>query len=121
MDIQFSLFDSTLADMSKWPTQLRTYVTDLQSLSVRSYMITMCLVLKICYSLQYADAASGQPDTPMCITFENTKYILDSSSSVRQNVESFTLAGGSRIEAISESILDLEGNQKSMACQVCSW
>jgi hypothetical protein len=71
--------------------------------------------------------AYSQPSPPLTLTHHSNTYILHSNVSVRQSVE--TIADGSDhdpndaqdrrgIHTVSESILDLENNQKSTACKV---
>jgi hypothetical protein len=65
-----------------------------------------------------------QPDAPLILEHQDVTYVLQSSSSVRQSSElvSTTVSGLNahmRFPTISESILDLESNQRSTVFQVC--
>lgn len=74
-------------------------------------------------SLEYKDSDAAQPDPPLTFIYDGEVYVLSTTASVRQNVESAdeNLNAGthvSPIKAISESVLDLESNQKSTIHQV---
>ncbi|KII93548.1 hypothetical protein PLICRDRAFT_171287 [Plicaturopsis crispa FD-325 SS-3] len=92
MDARISVFQSTLVSPSLQPDELQTYISDLKAF------------------LDYKDPNARKPDPPLSIVYDGVTYILHTSASVRQGVES---AG-----VLSESILDLESNQKSTVCQV---
>ncbi|KAJ7597143.1 hypothetical protein C8J56DRAFT_919326 [Mycena floridula] len=101
MDIQFTAVDCASVDAVEWPEELQKYVTDLKSY------------------LQYEDPEAFQPHPPLQLSFRKVEYVLDSSSNVRQNVDLLSRPQkSSPFEAIGESILDLEGNQKSTACKI---
>ncbi|KAJ7181769.1 hypothetical protein C8R43DRAFT_280885 [Mycena crocata] len=98
-DIRFSIFDSVYLSPQEMPSTLEEYATDLQAF------------------LSYQDRDASQPETPLTVVHEGLTYILLSSSTVRQNMEEDT--GASRpVRVVTESILDLEGDQKSASCQV---
>jgi hypothetical protein len=73
--------------------------------------------------MSYTDHDATQPDTPLTLIHQNVTFVLHSSSSVRQSVEKVSIYPAiynprKPIQVITESILDLEGNQKSAVCQV---
>jgi len=57
-----------------------------------------------------------QPDPPLVLQHDNVDYVLRSSASVRQNAEIVT--DDQPVQVITESILDLEVNEKITACKV---
>ncbi|KAF7339380.1 hypothetical protein MSAN_02151900 [Mycena sanguinolenta] len=97
-DIQFSFFDSTILADDLWPASLAEYISNLRSF------------------LLYQDRDASQPETPLTVTHEGTTYVLHSSSTVRQNMES--VVESETIRILTESTVDLEGDQKSTSCEV---
>ena len=76
-------------------------------------------------SLTDESAGGKQPDPPLTFSFAGDNWVMHSSASVRQSVETLTLRVGPSTEGrtrsmkvVSESILDLESNQKSVHCEV---
>jgi len=101
MDVRFTALDSKALSQDEWPSELRNYAAELRSF------------------LSCADEEAAQPDTPLAISYGGMDYILHSSSNLRQNIESISTPGlDSPVEAISESLLDLESDHKSTVCQV---
>ncbi|KAJ7235909.1 hypothetical protein B0H12DRAFT_1238648 [Mycena haematopus] len=99
-DIRFSLVDSTVLADDLWPASLAEYISNLRAF------------------LLYQDRDASQPESPLTVTHEDITYVLHSSSTVRQNVESAESGNLSGIRILTESALDLEGDQKSTSCQV---
>jgi hypothetical protein len=74
------------------------------------------------------DLTAPQPKAPLTLKVDGQAYILNSYSSVLQNVEPLqdlaeAKSIGSEIGAVgvlSESVTDLENRHKTMHCQVCS-
>ncbi|KAJ6604756.1 hypothetical protein DFH09DRAFT_1300923 [Mycena vulgaris] len=95
-DIQFSIFDSDLLPAHQWPSNLQEYISNL-----RAY-------------LSYQDPDALQPETPLTVVHDDVTYVLHSSSTLQQNLEQTEAS----VKVITESILDLEGEQKSASCQV---
>lgn len=61
-----------------------------------------------------------QPDPPLMMTYDGTMYILHTSATIRQSLESLP-PSDSRTSAqtvVSESILDLESGYRSTGCEV---
>lgn len=77
-------------------------------------------------SLTDDNTEGRQPDPPLTFTFGKDTWLMHSSASVRQSVETITMPGGASspgeagqpMRVVSESILDLESNQKSAHCEV---
>lgn len=77
-------------------------------------------------SLTDESADGKQPDPPLRFSFAGDTWVMLSSTSVRRSVETLvlrvgTLSAGENtrpMEVISESILDLESNQKTVHCEV---
>jgi hypothetical protein len=70
-------------------------------------------------SLLYQDPEASQPETPLTLVYEDVTYVLYSSLTVRQSVEPPDTSDPSSVQIVTESSLDLEGDQKSASCQVC--
>ncbi|KAL0951055.1 hypothetical protein HGRIS_007794 [Hohenbuehelia grisea] len=113
MDIRFSASHTAVIPEDRWPTDLQAYFTKLRSF------------------LSYEDQEGEQPDSPFSFEYDGETYMLQSSMSVRQSTQEGQLAFGkeepsseansSSIQIITESILDLESDEKSTTCQViCS-
>ncbi|KAJ6519930.1 hypothetical protein C8R45DRAFT_953295 [Mycena sanguinolenta] len=99
-DIQFSFFDSNILADDVWPASLAEYISNLKAF------------------LLYQDRDASQPETPLTVTHEGTTYVLHSSSTVRQTIESVESDNLSVVRIITESAVDLEGDQKSTSCEV---
>ncbi|KAJ7492520.1 hypothetical protein FB451DRAFT_536159 [Mycena latifolia] len=99
-DIQFSIFDSDILAAHQWPSELEQYISNLRAF------------------LSYQDRDASQPETPLTVVHENVTYLLHSSLIVQQNVEHTEIDGSSTVKVITESAVDLEGDQKSASCQV---
>jgi hypothetical protein len=77
-------------------------------------------------SLTSQDGEAIQPQPPATFNFHGRTYFLQTSLSVRQAIETTQLSMGAcedleqsvSAKAITESLLDLESNQKSTSCQV---
>jgi len=108
MDIQFSAQSSMLITPGQQPPELRAYTTSLQVF------------------LTDASADGKQPDPPLMFSFGSDTWIMHSSASVRQSIETITIPcgvpvtgeAGHSMRVVSESILDLESNQKSAHCEL---
>lgn len=59
------------------------------------------------------------PLPPNSILHDGETYVLYKSVSVRQSNESEASAGAT-LKVVTESFLDMESQQKSSACEVCS-
>lgn len=59
------------------------------------------------------------PLPPSSILHDGETYVLYKSVSVRQSNESEASAGAT-LKVVTESFLDMESQQKSSACEVCS-
>ncbi|THV04838.1 hypothetical protein K435DRAFT_850387 [Dendrothele bispora CBS 962.96] len=99
MDIRFSVLDSSLVSENSIPSELRNYNAELVSFLQSPSSDTL-----------------AQPDPPLTLRHGNLEYILRSSASVRQNSE--VVADDQPVQVITESILDLEVNEKVTACKV---
>ncbi|KZT75163.1 hypothetical protein DAEQUDRAFT_23709 [Daedalea quercina L-15889] len=108
MDVQFIAQSLTLITPDKHPPELRMYTTNL-----RTYLTDV-------------HAGDRQPDPPLTFNFGGDTWIMHSSASVRQSTEAITLSSGMSLpgeagysmRAVSESVLDLESNQKSAHCEL---
>lgn len=72
-------------------------------------------------SLTFPEQGTLQPDTPLTLKHQDTTYRLESSSTVQQRfgpAEATVMNSNDFVQTIHESILDLESNQRSRACQV---
>ncbi|RDB28766.1 hypothetical protein Hypma_015422 [Hypsizygus marmoreus] len=98
MDIRFTVLNSSLLLQDSWPEDLRSYFHELTNF------------------LTFA-AQGQQPETPLTFVYQGIKYGLQSSSTVRQNLEPLP-SNDASVHTASESILDLESNQRSRECQV---
>lgn len=59
------------------------------------------------------------PLPPSSITHDGETYVLYKSASVRQSIESEAGVTGASLKVVTESLLDLESQQKSSVCEVC--
>ncbi|KAI0721316.1 hypothetical protein C8T65DRAFT_800472 [Cerioporus squamosus] len=111
MDLQLTMSSSADLPESQRPLALQTYANDLSAF------------------LSGSEQHPEQPTPPLVIEHEGTTYLLHSNGSVRQSVEVVSNSGRPDLrdvtydqenltQALCESILDLESNQKSMRCQV---
>ncbi|KAJ6503426.1 hypothetical protein C8R47DRAFT_1106099 [Mycena vitilis] len=98
-DIRFSILDSVLLPADQWPAILEEHISNLRAF------------------LLYQDRDASQPETPLTLVHEGVAYVLHSSSTVRQNVET-TQSESPTVRLVTENSLDLEGDQKSASCQV---
>ncbi|KAJ3868742.1 hypothetical protein EV359DRAFT_77385 [Lentinula novae-zelandiae] len=101
MDIRFSVFDSSVLPQKLWPTELQKYFEDLS------------------FFFYDGESNASPPNAPVTMFLNNVEYRLRSSVSVRQT-QADTHAPQSEISipAISESILDLEVDDKSTVCKI---
>ncbi|KZP31227.1 hypothetical protein FIBSPDRAFT_945253 [Athelia psychrophila] len=108
MDIRMSAFDHIAVTQDQEPNELQSYCSNLQLF------------------LQGQPDADGEqpvaPSPPSSFKFEGENFVLHKSFSVRQSLEVFpgspeALAG----HVLSESILDLESQQKSTACEASAF
>ncbi|KAH7931101.1 hypothetical protein BV22DRAFT_1053839 [Leucogyrophana mollusca] len=115
MDIQFTVFDCREIPTTQQPSELQSYTSQL-----RKYLETSAPDL-------------AQPQPPMTFRHNGNTYILHNSSSVRKSWESVptvsAVPAGDKgecpgvgdaepLQAVAESVLDLESNEKSTVCQV---
>ncbi|KAK1224398.1 hypothetical protein PQX77_012694 [Marasmius sp. AFHP31] len=101
MDVRFTTFEFSQATDVEWPEELRSYAEAINTF------------------LRSSDPVSHQPETPLMLKYGNDTFLLRSSSNVRQNVENITVSGSiNPVGAITESVLDLEANQKTAVCQL---
>ncbi|KAJ7786429.1 hypothetical protein B0H16DRAFT_1446179 [Mycena metata] len=110
-DIRFSVLDSIDLAPGQWPVVLEEYLSTLRAFQ---------------NSLSYQDPDASQPEAPLSFRYQDVNYVLQSNSSVRQNIERTDTAGSPSVKVVTESSLDLEGNHKSASCEVrhsfsCSW
>ncbi|KAJ3879080.1 hypothetical protein F5051DRAFT_326654 [Lentinula edodes] len=101
MDIRFSVFDSSVLPQKLWPTELQKYFEDLS------------------FFFYDGESNASPPNAPVTMLLNDVEYRLRSSVSVRQT-QADTHAPQSEISipTISESILDLEVDDKSTVCQI---
>ncbi|KAJ7038084.1 hypothetical protein C8F04DRAFT_367675 [Mycena alexandri] len=99
-DIRFSVFDSINLAAGEWPVVLEEYLSTLRAF------------------LSYQDPDASQPEAPLSFQYEDVNYVLQSNSSVRQNIERTDTADSSSVQVVTESSLDLEGNHKSASCEI---
>ncbi|KAJ6575225.1 hypothetical protein B0H19DRAFT_1127757 [Mycena capillaripes] len=99
-DIRFSILESIVLPGDQWPTILEEYISNLRAF------------------LTYQDREASQPETPLTFVHQGAIYVLHSSSTVRQNTEPTETADPSSVQLVTESSLDLEGDQKFASCQV---
>ncbi|KAI0931918.1 hypothetical protein AcV5_004709 [Taiwanofungus camphoratus] len=107
MDIRFSALNSSVLQTGKEPSELRTYVAGLGA---------------------FLNDDATQPDPPLMFHHGDDTFILHTSASVRQSTEHIDIPGSSThdeqdnmssfIKVITESILDLESDQKSTHCEI---
>jgi len=87
------------------------------------------LTLLVIDSLTSHDGEMIQPQPPTTFNFHDQKYFLQTSLSVRQAIETIQLSTSAGEDlarsvptrVITESLLDLESNQKFTSCQVCAY
>ncbi|KAK7463688.1 hypothetical protein VKT23_005628 [Stygiomarasmius scandens] len=99
MDIRFSILDSHQIGDQAIPSELQNYNHELASFLRSPGSDTLM-----------------QPDPPLVLQHDNVDYVLRSSASVRQNAEIVT--DDQPVQVITESILDLEVNEKITACKI---
>lgn len=105
MDLRMTVVEDESIPDGLEPPELREY-----TMNIRDFMSG---------SSQHAE----QPDPPLMMTYDGTMYILHTSATIRQSLESLS-PSDSRTSAqtvVSESILDLESGYRSTGCElVCS-
>ncbi|KAJ7631104.1 hypothetical protein FB45DRAFT_557025 [Roridomyces roridus] len=99
-DIQFTIFDSRVLDSPQYPPMIEDYITSLRSF------------------LSYQVREATQPETPLTFEHEGLTYVLHSNSSVRQNTQQLEATDTPSLQVVTESVLDLDADQKSTSCQV---
>ncbi|PFH54572.1 hypothetical protein AMATHDRAFT_131 [Amanita thiersii Skay4041] len=102
MDIRFSIFDDTEVSKEQWPRELCSYEESISELSSSNLDIL-------------------RADLPLILSHNGVTYALQSSTLIRQSIDTVpgpgdSSLGGPRIT--SESVLDLNSNQRYMECQV---
>ncbi|KDQ63655.1 hypothetical protein JAAARDRAFT_169728 [Jaapia argillacea MUCL 33604] len=111
VDMRLVITDSLPLLPGQEPLELRQYMSDLQAY------------------LEYRHFEANQPIPPVDLELNGDRYMLDTSSSVRQSAELVSISrsellmsgnasGDSPIQVVTESSLDLESSQKSTSCQV---
>lgn len=108
MDVQFTVFEHTDVCAGDQPPLLVDYAKQLR------------------HFLTSQDPEAIQPQPPATLNFRGRTYFLQTSLSVRKVIETPQLstgAGGNMKQSVSarvitESVLDLESNQKFTTCQV---
>ncbi|KZT05899.1 uncharacterized protein LAESUDRAFT_654686 [Laetiporus sulphureus 93-53] len=113
MDMKLTALESTTIESGQEPLELRDYVKSFRAFT------------DLCNSLE-EDAA--QPDPPLRLDHGGQTFILHTSASVRRSVEDVRMpdkrlqpgnaAEPLTIRIVSESISDLESNQKSTQCEI---
>lgn len=104
----------------KWPAPLQQYFTSLRDL-YEIYAFYQDFMLIFFDSLTLKDPSVVQPDSPLTLFFEGDNYLLRSTSSVRQTPEYLSQTESvDDISVLTEQILDLESDQQSTICKVCS-
>lgn len=106
MDLQLSAMECNAVEPGREPPEIQSYLADLKAF------------LRV-------EMDGRQPDPPLTFQYDGDTFILHTSASVRQSVELMDHPGESpenpelpAIKVTSESILDLEGNQKSTLCEI---
>lgn len=92
-----------------------------------SILFVLYLTRPIIGSLTSQDREATQPQPPVTLNFRGRIYFLQTSLSVRKVTETPQLSTGTggnaeqsiSAQVITESVLDLESNQKFTTCQVC--
>jgi hypothetical protein len=125
MDIQFTVFDHTDLCAGDQPPVLVEYAKQLRQLcaSVHYCFRTGCSHIS---SLTTQACEAIQPQPPATFNFRGRTYFLQTSLSVRQATETTKLSVGASEDleqsvsarVVTESLLDLESNQKFTSCQV---
>ncbi|RPD81969.1 hypothetical protein L226DRAFT_528177 [Lentinus tigrinus ALCF2SS1-7] len=109
MDLQLTMSSSADLPESQQPPALQKYSEDLSAF------------------LSGSESHPDQPTPPLIIVHDHATYLLHSNVSVRQSVEVVSDSGRPTLrdvtdenltQALCESTLDLESNQKSMRCHV---
>lgn len=84
--------------------------------------LRLCIVNSRPNSLTSTDSDPTQPAPPLTLHYDGDDYILGSSHTVRQSKEQIpgvaTQYAQKNVEVVTESLLDLESNQKSAVCLV---
>jgi hypothetical protein len=117
--------------MSVQVTSLRCLLIIRSSFDICAFLLSILFVVDLTHSiigsLTSQDSEAIQPQPPASLNFRGRSYFLQTSLSVRKVIESpqlLTGTGGNMVQSISaqvitESVLDLESNQKFTTCQVC--
>ncbi|KAJ7070929.1 hypothetical protein C8F01DRAFT_1108362 [Mycena amicta] len=96
-DIRFSALDSVPLAQHELPPQIGQYLADLRAF------------------LAFENPEAPQPEPPVTLSYRGIMYLLQGSLNVRQKVEQGELPS---LRMITESTVDLEGEQKTAARQV---
>ncbi|KZV93513.1 hypothetical protein EXIGLDRAFT_43467 [Exidia glandulosa HHB12029] len=102
-DVRITVYDYATRTLDSTPSELKEYASALK--------------------IFFEDPNVAQPSPPLHVTFGETQYTLDMSASVRRSVEKFEPPKGydwglPPTVAITESNVDLEGNQKGATCEI---
>ncbi|KAG2159969.1 uncharacterized protein EDB93DRAFT_1196743 [Suillus bovinus] len=108
MDVQFTVFEHAYVGAGDQPALLVDYTEQLRNF------------------LTSQDREAIQPQPPVTLNFRGRTYFLQTSLSVRKVTETPQLSTGTGknmeqsipVRVITESVLDLESNQKFTTCQV---
>ncbi|KAJ4001041.1 hypothetical protein F5050DRAFT_1727364 [Lentinula boryana] len=101
MDIRFSIFDSSVLIEKLWPAELQKYFQDLS------------------FFFHDGEADASPPNAPLILHLQGVEYRLRSSVSVRQTqTHASAPHWETSIPAITESVLDLEVDDKSTLCKI---
>lgn len=105
MDVRFTVTDSAPVQGEQWPSELQAYQGEL-------------------LKFVNGDENATQPDPPLILRHDGMEFVLHDTSSIRQSMESPPLdehSPGTGAKIVTESVLDLENNQKVTQCEVtCS-
>lgn len=125
MDLQLSAMECNAVEPGREPPEIQSYLADLKALCV--FATCHHLLIANAHTSLRVEMDGRQPDPPLTFQYDGDTFILHTSASVRQSVELMDHPGESpenpelpAIKVTSESILDLEGNQKSTLCEVRS-
>jgi hypothetical protein len=123
---------SSNMQMSVQVTSLRCLLIIRSSFDICAFLSTSILFVvdlthPIIGSLTSQDSEAIQPRPPASLNFRGRSYFLQNSLSVRKVIETPQLSTGTSgnleqsisAQVITESVLDLESNQKFTTCQVC--
>jgi len=108
MDLRLTAVEAKTLAPGEGPAPLQSYMDDLRKFMMKE------------------DSHDVQPDPPLLFDHAGDTYMLHTSASIKQSIEVIRVPSDgdgvlhepTTIRAVSESILDLESNQKSIRCEV---